>query len=75
MRGEQQGLALLREFAQALPDQVARLRVEAGGRLVEEDHIGIVYQRTRQRQTALHAAGQCRHFRIAFIGKAGKFQQ
>ena len=38
------------ELLEPLPDEVARLRVEAGGRLVEEDDLGIVHQRPGQGQ-------------------------
>ena len=32
-------------------------RVEAGGRLVEEEHLGLVHERRREVEPALHAAG------------------
>ena len=46
------------QAAQPLPDQVARLRIEAGGRLVQEHELRVVDQRARERQAALHAAGE-----------------
>ena len=45
MRGQHDGLALRDQAPQSLPDQMTRLRVEPGGRLVEEQDIGVVHQR------------------------------
>jgi hypothetical protein len=58
VRREQDRLALAQQHAQLLPHLVARLRVEAGGGLVEEDEVGIVHQRAREHEAALHAAGE-----------------
>jgi hypothetical protein len=55
VRRQQDCLALRQQLAQPVPDQMACLRVEAGRRLVEDQKLGIVDQRTRQRQPALHA--------------------
>ncbi|MEI2652457.1 MAG: hypothetical protein V9G12_09930 [Microthrixaceae bacterium] len=40
------------------PEILARHRVNAGGRLVEQQHLGLVDQRQRQPQLLLHAAGK-----------------
>ena len=50
--------AALLEPVQPIPQQVARLRVEAGGRLVEEQELRLVDQAARDRQAPLHAARQ-----------------
>jgi hypothetical protein len=68
VRGEHERLAFLRQAAQPLPDQVARLRVEAGGRLVHENELRVVHQRARQRQAALHAAGERADLGVAAPG-------
>ncbi len=48
--------AALLESVEAIPEQVARLRVEAGRRLVEEQQLGLVDERAGDRQAALHPA-------------------
>jgi hypothetical protein len=75
MRREQHRLALLQQLLQALPDQVARLRVEAGGRLVEEQQVGVVHQRARQRQAPLHAAGERVDLGVGAAGQPGELEQ
>ena len=75
VRGEDQGLALRHQLAQAFPDHVARLRIEAGGRLVEDDEIRIVDQGARQREAAFHAAGQGLNPRVALRRKVGEIEQ
>jgi hypothetical protein len=56
VRGEHERHALLLQPVQPLPQHVPRLRVEPGGRLVEQQHLGLVDQRPRDREPALHAA-------------------
>ena len=56
MRRQQDRLAQFQQLAQAVPDQMTRLGVEAGRRLVENQQFRIVDQRARERQAALHAA-------------------
>ena len=46
------------ELIEALPQQVARLGVQAGRRLVEDDEVRLVDERAGDRQAPLHAAGQ-----------------
>ena len=53
---EQKRHTLPLEAVEPVPDDVTRLRVEAGRRLVEEQHLGLVDERARDRQPALHAA-------------------
>ena len=58
LRGQEDGDAvLLREPADLLPERVRALRVEAGGRLVEEEEARPVDEREREVEAALHAAG------------------
>ena len=75
MRRQQDRLAARQQRLQPLPDQMARLRIEPGGRLVHEDQVGIVDQRPRQRQASLHAARQLADPRRPSGGQAGELQQ
>jgi len=75
MGGQNQRLASRLELFEAFPDQVAGLRVEAGGRLVEEDDVGVVDHRPGQRQPTLHAAGQRRQAGVSLARQAGKVEQ
>jgi len=50
------GLALCSKQLQPLPHQVAGLRIEAGGRLVEHQHARVVHHSARDRK----GAGACR---------------
>jgi len=40
------------------PELDAQGRVDAHGRLVEEEHLGLVHERAREREPAAHAAGE-----------------
>ena len=46
------------QLVEPLPEEVPRLRVEAGGRLVEDDELRLVDERAGDREAPLHAAGQ-----------------
>ena len=54
--GEQHRGPVVPELAQARPDEVADLRVEPGGRLVEDQHLGVVDEGTRDHEPAPHPA-------------------
>ena len=54
----QDGDAALEEVREQLPELAPAHRIDAGGGLVEQDQIGLVDQRARQRQLLLHAAGE-----------------
>ena len=58
MRGQHDGLAVRDQPAQALPDQMARLRVQPGGGFVEKQDVGIVHQRAGKGEPPFHAARQ-----------------
>ena len=60
---------------QALPHQVAGLRVQPGGGFVQQQQLGVVHQRTRQAQPPAHAARQFAGFGIGLVGQCRKFQQ
>src|SRR4051794_17941648 len=55
---QQNRLALLQQILQTFPHQMACLRVESGGRLVENKQVRVVDQRAAETETAPHAAGE-----------------
>ena len=57
-RGHEDRDALRQELGQQAPELAARHRVDARGRLVEQDDLRLVHQRARERQLLLHAARQ-----------------
>jgi hypothetical protein len=75
MGREQDGLALDEQAFQAIPDQMAGLRVEPGGGLVEEQELGIVDQGTCQRKAPLHPAGQGRNSGVGAAFQPRKLEQ
>ena len=58
MGGEDDGDAALAEAPDQLPHVAAQLDVDAGGRLVEEQDVGLVAERLGDHHPALHAARQ-----------------
>lgn len=58
VRGVDQRLAGPLELLQVLEDGIAALRVDPGGGLVEQQHVGVVYQRTGDVQTPLHVPAE-----------------
>ena len=55
VRREDERHALLLEAVETVPEQVSRLRVEAGGRLVEQQQVGLVDEPAGDDQAPLHA--------------------
>ncbi len=55
--GVDDGAALIAQGADDVEDGVAGLRVDAGGRLIEQDERGIVDERGGEVEASLHAAG------------------
>ena len=64
--------AALLEPVEAVPEQVAGLRVEAGRRLVEQQQVRLVDQRPGDRQAPLHAARQRLDLRRSRARSAGR---
>src|SRR4051794_37809410 len=64
VRREHDGLAELAQRADRLPGGAARGRVEAGGRLVEEDQLRVADQRQAEVQPPQLAAGQLARHRV-----------
>ena len=75
MGGQEDGLALLEQLLHAFPHQVAGLRVQAGGGFVQQQQCGLVDERTCQRQSPLHAAGEFARFGLRFVRQRRKVQQ
>ena len=57
-RADENRDALLEKLGEQLPELAPRDRIDAGGRLVEQDDARLVDERARQRQLLLHPAGQ-----------------
>ena len=76
VRRQQHGHALLpRELLHLVPHVGARLRVEARGRLVEEEHLRAVQKTERDVELALHAARVRAHEALLRIGEAEPLEQ
>ena len=58
VRGDEERQALAGELMDLLPEIAARLRIHAGGRLVEEQQLRLVDQARGQREPLLPAAGE-----------------
>jgi predicted ATPase/DNA-binding SARP family transcriptional activator len=75
LRGEQHRDALPGELPDAVPHLDAGLRVEPGGRLVQEDHRRLPDEAHGDVQAAAHAAGIRRHPPARRVGEAEAGQQ
>ena len=63
------------QLAQPVPDEMARLRIEAGRRLVEDQELGIVDERPREREAPLHPARQHADSHLLLAAQPGEFEQ
>src|SRR5439155_15392221 len=76
LRGQEDGDAVLaREPSDLGPEGRAALRVEAGRRLVEEEHARAVDQRERQVEAALHPAGVALDLAVGSLHQADALEQ
>ena len=75
VRREHERDALLLQPVEPLPQHVPGLRVEAGGRLVEQQHLGLVDQRPGDREPALHPARERIDARVAPVGELHELEQ
>src|SRR5260370_8508033 len=75
MRRQKNRLTFSVEFAQQIPHRAARLRIEPGGRLVEEQNRRIVHQRAPDLQSLNHAAGKTIDLFIGPIDQPEPFEQ
>ena len=67
--GEQDRLAERAQVLDRLPAAPPRLRVEAGGRLVEKDQVRVAGQRERQVEAAALAAGELADLGVLVLGE------
>ena len=65
--GEEHRAAAAPEVVDDLPDLEARLRVEAGGGLVEEEQLGVADEGAGERQPLLLAAGELLDAGVALL--------
>src|SRR3954454_10150955 len=75
MRRQDERDAALLETEEAVPDDVAGLRIEACRRLVEEKHLRIVHEGARDREPAFHAAGERLDFAVRAFGQLHELEQ
>ena len=75
VRGQHQRDAALLEPVEAVPQDVAGLRVEAGGRLVEQQQVGFAHQRPGDREAALHATRQRVDAFVRSLGELHELEQ
>ena len=57
------------------PEVDARLRVDPRGRLVEEEHLGLVHERARDHQPLREPAGELVHHRRRALGELELLEQ
>ena len=75
VRRQDERHAALLQPVEAVPDDVAGLRVEAGGRLVEQQQLGLVDERAGDREPALHAARQRLDLVAGTLGELDEVEQ
>jgi hypothetical protein len=73
--GEDDRLAQRAERANGRPRAPAGARVEAGGGLVEEQHLGVADQAEREVEAPLLPARERAHARVALVGELDQLQQ
>lgn len=75
VRRDDEGDALPLEPEEPVPQDVPRLGVQAGGRLVEQEQLGAVDERPGDRQPSLHAAGERLDPVLAPLHELGEVEQ
>jgi hypothetical protein len=75
VRGDEDRLAQAAELPEQLPQLDAGPRVEAGRRLVQQQHQRVVDQRVRQAQALLHAAREALDVRVALRPEVHQVQE
>ena len=66
---------LLLEAVQPVPQDVAGLWIEAGRRLVEDQHVGLVDQAASDREPSFHPARECVDLRLALLGELDEIEE
>ena len=75
VRGEHQRGAAFLELVELVPQQVARLRIETGGRLVEQQQVGLVDQRAGDAHPPLLPAGQGVDLAVGAVAELDEVEQ
>ena len=75
VRGQHDRFAELVVFANDLPEQDARLRIEPGARLIEKQNLRIVHHGAGDRQALHHSAGKSTDHLRGAIGELEFFEQ
>ena len=75
VRGQHDRAARASKAQHQLPQLAARLRIQPGGRLVEEQDVGLAHQRARDRQPLPLAARQLADPRVALLRQLDVGQQ
>ena len=75
VRRVEQRLAAALQFFEVVENRVAALRIDADGRLVEQQDVGIVQKACGQIQAALHPAAERLHALARAIGEADQRQR
>ena len=75
MAADHDRLAEVAQLAQQLAQLDAGTRVQAGGGLVEQQHLGIVDERVREAQPLLHAAREAEHVGVALVREVDQLEQ
>ncbi len=73
-RGENRH-ALRNQFVENAPEIAPRNRIDAGRRLIEQNHFGPMNQRADQAQLLLHAAGELARQPLAKLAHPRRLQQ
>ena len=73
--GEEHGRAVVVQRAHLAPQRRAAARVEAGGRLVEEQHVRPVHEREREVEPPAHAARVAADAAVGGLGEADALEQ
>ena len=74
VRDDDQRLAEIVERAEQRADLAHQLRIERGGRLVEQHHVGLHRQRARDGHALLLAAGELRRIELLLARQPDPFE-
>ena len=69
-RDQHRYMFFIAQDLQILPEIAARAGIEAGGRLVQQQHRGMMQQALGQLQATLHAAGKCLGLFLRPVGQS-----
>ena len=75
VRGQEHGGAASAELLDGLVEGLAQRRVEAGGRLVEEEHPGLAEERLGQAEPLAHALRVGADAPVGRVGEPDPFEQ